>query len=96
MKRRRGLSLLLALAMLLTLVPLVGASAAEGDVTEVTYVQNNTGKAVTAYYKNDEGVIGPNGNVIEAGALLQYQGEETVGDKTYYKTPSAYVLKEEE
>ena len=95
MKRRRGLSLLLALAMLLTLVPLVGASAAEGDVTEVTYVQNNTGKAVTAYYKNDEGVIGPNGNVIEAGALLQYQGEETVGDKTYYKTPSAYVLKEE-
>lgn len=42
MKRRRGLSLLLALAMLLTLVPLVGASAAEGDVTEVTYVQNNT------------------------------------------------------
>ena len=96
MKRRRGLSLLLALAMLLTLVPLVGASAAEGDVTEVTYVQNNTGNSVTAYYKNEEGVIGPNGNVIEAGALLQYQGEETVGDKTYYKTPSAYVLKEED
>ena len=95
MKRRRGLSLLLALAMLLTLVPLVGASAAEGDVTEVTYVQNNTGNSVTAYYKNEVGEIGPNENVIEAGALLQYQGEETVGDKTYYKTPSAYVLKEE-
>lgn len=95
MKRRRGLSLLLALAMLLTLVPLVGASAAEGDVTEVTYVQNNTGNVVTAYYKNEEGVIGANGNEIKAGALLQYQGEETVGDKTYYKTPSAYVLKEE-
>ena len=92
MKRRRGLSLLLALAMLLTLVPLVGASAAEGDVTEVTYVQNNTGKAVTAYYKNEEGVIGANGNKIEPGTLLQYQGEETVGDKTYYKTTSAYVL----
>ena len=96
MKRRRGLSLLLALAMLLTLVPLVGASAAEGDVTEVTYVQNNTGNAVTAYYKNDEGVIEPNGNEIESGALLQYQGEETVEDKTYYKTSSAYVLKEED
>ena len=95
MKRRRGLSLLLALAMLLTLVPLVGASAAEGDVTEVTYVQNNTSKSVTAYYKNDEGVIGPNGNKIEPGTLLQYQGEETVGELTYYKTTSAYVLKEE-
>ena len=92
MKRRRGLSLLLALAMLLTLVPLVGASAAEGDVTEVTYVQNNTGKAVTAYYKNEEGVIGANGNKIEPGTLLQYQGEETVGELTYYKTTSAYVL----
>ena len=96
MNRRRGLSLLLALAMLLTAMPFVGAAAAQGDVTEVTYVQNNTGNSVTAYYKNDEGVIGPNGNVIEAGALLQYQGEETVGDKTYYKTPSAYVLKEED
>ena len=95
MKRRRGLSLLLALAMLLTLVPLVGASAAEGDVTEVTYVQNNTSNSVTAYYKNDEGVIGPNGNKIEPGTLLQYQGEETVGELTYYKTTSAYVLKEE-
>ena len=95
MKRRRGLSLLLALAMLLTLVPLVGASAAEGDVTEVTYVQNNTGNSVTAYYKNEVGEIGPNENVIEAGTLLQYQGEETVGELTYYKTSSAYVLKEE-
>ena len=44
MKRRRGLSLLLALAMLLTLVPLVGASAAEGDVTEVTYVRTTRAK----------------------------------------------------
>ena len=95
MKRRRGLSLLLALAMLLTLVPLVGASAAEGDVTEVTYVQNKTGNSVTAYYKNEEGVIEETENKIEPGTLLQYQGEETVGDKTYYKTPSAYVLKEE-
>ena len=95
MKRRRGLSLLLALAMLLTLVPLVGASAAEGDVTEVTYVQNNTSNSVTAYYKNEEGVIGANGNKIEPGTLLQYQGEETVGELTYYKTTSAYVLKEE-
>ena len=92
MKRRRGLSLLLALAMLLTLVPLVGASAAEGDVTEVTYVQNNTGKAVTAYYKNEEGVIEETENKIEPDTLLQYRGEETVGDKTYYKTTSAYVL----
>ena len=95
MKRRRGLSLLLALAMLLTLVPLVGASAAEGDVTEVTYVQNNTGKAVTAYYKNEEGVIEETENKIEPDTLLQYRGEETVGELTYYKTPSDYVLKEE-
>lgn len=49
MNRRRGLSLLLALAMLLTAMPFVGAAAAQGDVTEVTYVQNNTGNSVTAY-----------------------------------------------
>ena len=64
MNRRRGLSLLLALAMLLTAMPFVGAAAAQGDVAEATYIRNDTGDAVAAYTKGEGG-----SSVVEDGTF---------------------------
>ena len=85
MNRRRGLSLLLALAMLLTAMPFVGAAAAQGDVTEATYIRNDTGDAVTAYTKGGDGSSVAEAGTFDAGAVWAYLDEETIAEKVYYK-----------
>ena len=85
MNRRRGLSLLLALAMLLTAMPFVGAAAAQGDVAEATYIRNDTGDAVTAYTKGEDGSSVVEAGTFDAGAVWAYLGEETIAEKVYYK-----------
>ena len=85
MNRRRGLSLLLALAMLLTAMPFVGAAAAQGDVAEATYIRNDTGDAVTAYTKGGDGSSVAEAGTFDAGAVWAYLGEETIAEKDYYK-----------
>ena len=84
MNRRRGLSLLLALAMLLTAMPFVGAAAAQGDAAEATYIRNGTEGAVAAYTKGEEGNLTKDGE-FAAGAVWAYLGEETIAEKDYYK-----------
>ena len=84
MNRRRGLSLLLALAMLLTAMPFVGAAAAEGDVAEAAYIRNGTEGAVAAYTKGEEGNLTKDGE-FAAGAVWAYLGVETIAEKDYYK-----------
>ncbi len=85
MNRRRGLSLLLALAMLLTAMPFVGAAAAQGDVAEATYIRNDTGDAVTAYQKGEDGSSVAEAGTFDADAVWAYLGEETIAEKVYYK-----------
>ena len=85
MNRRRGLSLLLALAMLLTAMPFVGAAAAQGDVAEATYIRNDTGDAVAAYTKGEDGSSVAEAGTFDAGAVWAYLGEETIAEKVYYK-----------
>ncbi len=85
MNRRRGLSLLLALAMLLTAMPFVGAAAAQGDVAEATYIRNDTGDAVAAYTKGEDGSSVGEAGTFAAGAVWAYLGEETIAEKDYYK-----------
>ena len=80
MNRRRGLSLLLALAMLLTAMPFVGAAAAQGDVAEATYIRNDTGDAVTAYTKGGDGSSVAEAGTFDAGAVWAYLGEETIAE----------------
>ena len=85
MNRRRGLSLLLALAMLLTAMPFVGAAAAQGDVAEATYIRNDTGDAVAAYTKGEGGSSVEEDGTFAAGAVWAYLGEETIAEEDYYK-----------
>ena len=98
MNRRRGLSLLLALAMLLTAMPFVGAAAAEGDVAEAAYIRNGTEGAVAAYTKGEEGNLTKDGE-FAAGAVWAYLGVETIAEEDYYKandgSAEKYVKKAE-
>ena len=96
MKRKRMLSLLLALAMVLTMLPIAGASAKVEK-----FVKNGSSAAVTVYAS--ETTTDPEDNTLgslEAGKSLSFLSETTSGDNTWYKVQFnaenvGYILKQD-